>query len=75
MKNTLLHDYRGYLGGGVDFAYHASLNLENCCEVVDKGISTTSQLFSRLQLREELYTSVSPVHRQDLIKEILIIKA
>lgn len=35
MKDALLHDYRGYLGGGVDFAYHASLNLENSREVVD----------------------------------------
>lgn len=35
MKDAFLHDYRGYLGGGVDFAYHASLNLENSCEVVD----------------------------------------
>lgn len=35
MKDAFLHDYRGYLGGGVDFAYHASLNLKNSCEVVD----------------------------------------
>lgn len=35
MKDAFLHVYRGYLGGGVEFAYHASLNLEISCEVVD----------------------------------------